>query len=229
MRNSTETKKKYTESEDESLFFVSLQAFFFNCKEFFRVLIRYWSCFAYFKKELCFFYNYLFFNPYTANRALGLEPYGETPLTTIEMIAKKVALTKDDVFLELGSGRGRTLFWLSHFYGCQVVGIDYNPYFIKRCLKISQACGIHNATFICADTRVCHFDEATVLYLYGTLLSDEDVDILIKKFSKLRKGVKIITISFPLSDYEKTKFQLLSSFDVEFPWGKTTCYVQEVR
>ncbi len=62
----------------------------------------------------------------------------ETPLTSLEVIARECQLSVRDVVFELGCGRGRTCFWLNQFIGCAVIGIDYVPAFIEKALKVKR-------------------------------------------------------------------------------------------
>ena len=71
----------------------------------------------------------LFFNPYRTCRKNG-SIYGETPPASLRRIASFCDLTSQDSWLELGSGRGKGCFWISHFIGCETVGIEKVPLFI---------------------------------------------------------------------------------------------------
>jgi hypothetical protein len=78
--------------------------------------------------------------------------------------------------------------------------------------------------FSCADFLTADLSQATVIYLYGTCLKDTTIDALADRFSTLSKEVKIITVSFPLSDYSSS-FVTRQSFIASFPWGKGEVYL----
>ena len=81
----------------------------------------------------------------------------------------------------------------------------------------------------CGDFFDHHFEDATVIYLYGTCLEDGTIRKLIHKFSRLQKGAKIVTVSYPLTDYldgsQRSHFNVIHSFKVSFPWGIGDVYL----
>ena len=201
-------------------FFEVLKARLFLLKENCWTVIRYWWHPRFAKRDIQLLMRYFWKSPYRIARECTGEPYGETPLSMMDTIAKKAGITASDVVYELGCGRGRACFWLASFIGCKVVGIEYVPKLVEKAKKIH--CPL--VTFLCEDYLEADLSEATVIYLYGTLLSDATVRKIAEKFRGLKKGTKIVTISYPLTD----GFHLVKKFDVQFPWGTTSCYIQEV-
>jgi len=205
----------------KNYFFDILKARLFLLRENCVTLICYWTNFSFAKQDIQLLYNYFWKSPYRIAREYSGEPYGETPLTTMDTIAKEANISSADIVYELGCGRGRSCFWLAAFIGCRVVGIEYVPEFVAKAKKIKAPL----VMFLRENYFESDLEPATLIYLYGTLLSDADIRQACKKFRTLKKGTKIITISYPLSD----GFTLLKQFQVQFPWGKTTAYLQEVR
>ena len=154
--------------------------------------------------------------------------YGETYLTALDQIAKRCYLSEQDRVIELGCGRGRNAFFLAHRYGCHVKGIDWVPYFIDRAQKNAQQCLCANVSFSCENMYRADLSAATVVYLYGTCLADEEIIQLSHSFKKLPEGAKIITVSYPLSDYV-SGFVLIDKLTVNFPWGKTEIFIQNYQ
>lgn len=151
--------------------------------------------------------------------------YGETPLTTCDAIAKACGLQSNDTLLELGCGRGRSALFWAVYYGATVHGIDWIPAFIGTGRRVSAECGIDNLTLSCEDFIQTEVDGATVIYLFGTSLADADIQKLCTKFRKLSPKVRIITISYPLTEYDAS-FKVNAEFPVTFLWGETTAYLQ---
>lgn len=159
----------------------------------------------------------LFSNPYRVCRkflqkkgAENIYAYGETPFSTYEKIAKEAHLTSDDVWIEMGSGRGRGCFWLAHFMKCQVIGIEWIPKFVhlSQCIKLLFR--VKNCTFQKSSIEDAALEKGTLIYLYGLW---PEISIPSK--------AKVITISEPLEDY-----RVIHSFWVRFPWGRTRCFIQ---
>ncbi|MDN3508651.1 MAG: methyltransferase domain-containing protein [Candidatus Neptunochlamydia sp.] len=178
---------------------------------------------------------YIFKNPYTISKNYlknrnekEIHTYGETPLMTYEKIAQEAEIEPTDTFLELGSGRGRGVLFLHHFFKCQVIGIERIPQFVKLSQYLSHKYHQGRVTFICADMLKGELPEATVVYLYGTALTDQEITTLVQKLKRYPKGTKIISISYPLTDYDENAFQIEKTFPVSFLWGGTEAYVQKV-
>ena len=201
----------------------------FATKEFFRVAWRYWRDKEYARIDISLLRSYFWKSPYRIARERSGVPYGETPLSTLGSIAKECEITVRDSVLELGAGRGRGLFWLAHFIGCPVRGVEIIPEFVSRARAIQEKFKIPHVTISCADMLEADFAGSNYIYLFGSNLEDDDLVHLTEKMETLAAGTKIITISFPLSEYgKKEKFHLIKSFEVEFPWGKSDCFLQEI-
>lgn len=178
---------------------------------------------------------YIFKNPYTISKNYlkkrnekEIHTYGETPLMTYEKIAEEVGLEPTDTFLELGSGRGRGALFLHYFFKCQVIGIERIPQFVKLSRHLAHKYHQGRVSFICIDMLKADFPPATVIYLYGTALADSEITPLVQKLKNYPKGTKIISISYPLTDYEEKAFHIEKSFTAAFPWGETEGYIQTV-
>ncbi|MBF5060193.1 SAM-dependent methyltransferase [Candidatus Neptunochlamydia vexilliferae] len=177
---------------------------------------------------------YIFKNPYIISKKYlqnrqekELHTYGETPLTTYETIAKEVDIQPTDTFLELGSGRGRGALFLHHFYKCKVIGIERVPQFIKLARHLAHKYQLKEASFICGDMFQTKLpQEATTIYLYGSNLADSEITQLVTRLKEIPLGTKIVTISYPLTDYDSRVFKLEKTFPVSFPWGETEAYLQ---
>lgn len=175
---------------------------------------------------------YLFSNPYRTCRKFyerlkgkKVYIYGETPLTTLYKISHVCGIHPSDSVLELGSGRGRTSFFLSKVIGANVIGIELVSSFIKRCQLLRKLFGIKNLSFYCTDFYSCDFSHSNVVYLYGPHLEDEKILKLTEKFNALPKGAKVITISYSMKDYAPKIFKHIKRFSVSFPWGNTFAYL----
>lgn len=177
-----------------------------------------------------------FRNPYTLckkhlirqGKALA-DAYGETPLPVLARIADEVALCQEDHLLELGCGRGRGVFFLSYLSGCSVTGVDWVPFFITSAQTIAQSTAPSlPVTFRCETMETADLAGASVIYLYGTCLADEEINTLVIRFEVLPPSTRIITVSYPLCAYS-SKFHTLKQFTVEFPWGEGEVFINGIR
>ncbi len=170
--------------------------------------------------DLVFGFIALLLNPYRICRKFlekkgeaNVYAYGETPYTSYEKIARECGIGPDDTWIELGSGRGKGCFWLGHFIGCKVIGVEQIPLFTSIANGLSFLFHMKKVRFKRGDIETVDLSKATVIYLYG----------LYPKI-QVKKGVKIITTAEPLEGY-----QVIKSFWLRFPWGRTTAYLQEQK
>ncbi len=219
------------------LFWINFKVGLWNFIEFLKVVVKYYPKWTFAKADLDLLRGYILENPYRMSKEFLLErgekeiyAYGETPLTTLEKIAKECEITPKDTVFELGCGRGRTCFWLREFMECSVVGIEFLPYFVEQANRVKNHFRIKNIDFLCEDMLLSDLSKATIIYLYGSCLDDFFIKKLIKRFEKLKSGTKIVTISYPLTDFtENSKIKLLKSSECLFPWGRTAFFIHQVN
>lgn len=199
-----------------------------------RVCYRYYRSGRFLLLDCALRARYLFCSPYRTAKRFAKErgeedlyTYGETSLTTLDHIAKTCAILSKDRIYELGCGTGRGAFWFHTFVGCRVVGIDWAPEFINRANRIKHLFHLSKVTFRNEDMLTTDFREATVIYLAGTSLPDATLKALVKRLARLRRGTKVITVSFPLTDYsQEPLFRVVKQFKGNFLWGKADIYLQ---
>lgn len=196
-----------------------------------RVRRRYYHCPVFRRCEEALQSAYAGDDPFALSKeflrrkgASEIHAYGETPLTTLEEIGRRAGLKSSDHLIDLGCGRGRGLFFLCSRFGCTGEGVDWLPAFIERAKQISFS----RVTFRCDDLFDADLGGATHIYLYGTCLSSDEIGRLTQKFATLDSGTKIVTVSYPLSDYcEGNLFRVKDRFTAPFPWGKAEIFIQE--
>lgn len=207
-----------------------------NLIEYFRVIFRYYGNANFRRIDLAFLRTYLFTNPFKISKKFlllkgekELYAYGETPLTTLGEIATDCNITPQDSVYELGCGRGRACFWLNTYLGCQVVGIDYVPDFIEKAEQLVRKYDLKNIEFRTQDILTADYTGATLLYLYGTCYEEPFIKKLISHLKGLPKGTRIISVSYPLTDYApEDQFRLIKQFEGSFNWGEADIYLQEI-
>jgi SAM-dependent methyltransferase len=228
---------KRSPSELIELLWLKFRVSLINLVENTRILLRYWPKFRFMTVDFGLFLTYLFDNPFQMSKRFlaekgeqDLHQYGETPLTTLDAIMKKAGVTSADTIYELGSGRGRTSFWLSQYLGCNTIGIEQIPAFVERANRLVQRCGLKNVSFKQENFCDSTFENATVVYLYGTCLEDEAIHRLTARLAQLPSGTKIITVSYPLNDYDTTNsFELMNCFQQPFTWGNADVFLHIVK
>lgn len=216
------------------LLYLNLQLRALKLVEQIRILPLYWNR-ALLKIDWAYFKAYLFKSPYKLHRehfkASSEEikySYGETwPSTALEL-HKLFRIQPDDVLYDLGSGTGRISFWLQQLGLCHVVAVENLPDFIQRSEKMKIELQNKAVTFLEQNILDVDYSPATLIYFYGTSFSDEFIQKLLKKWSGLKPGVRIITTSYALNEYlDKPEYLLLKEKRLFYPWGKCDVYLQE--
>ena len=154
-----------------------------------------------------------------------VDAYGETPLPLYAKIAEELSISKEDQFLELGCGRGRGVLFMHHLTGCSSIGVDWVPFFITTATTLVKrmipSAPVH---FLCEKMQTADFSKASIIYLYGTCLEEEEIEGLVRRFETLSLSTRIVTVSFPLSEYS-SQFSTLKQFTGKFPWGEGEIYL----
>lgn len=203
--------------------------------EYCRVVSRYYSSQAFLKVDAALVLSYLFKHPFALSKRFLLEQgakdlytYGETPLTTLDMIARECRLSPRDLVFDLGCGRGRACFWLNAFIGCNVVGVEQVPAFIERANKLKERFNISGVSFRHEDILQTNLKGATAVYLYGTCFEPPFIEALTRRLTtQLAKGAKVITVSYALTEYvPDAPFEVLKRFQASFPWGSADIFLQ---
>ncbi len=204
--------------------FTYLKTQFFEWKEQRQVEKRFYHNPQFCAQDLTLLERYLVKSPYEISKAYlkaqgakELYTYGETPLTTMNDIAVECELKEGDRVIEMGAGRGRTSLFLAEYLGCRVIAYEQITDFVEKSVPSP------NLTMLSRDMFEADFSKACAIYLYGTMLLDEEILALAERFPQ---NVKIITVSYPLNDYHD-QYQIKKTFTGKFPWGKTEVYWNE--
>jgi len=157
-----------------------------------------------------------------------VDAYGETPLPVLARIVEECGLNKEDCILEMGCGRGRGAFFLSHLAQCLVIGVDFVPDFIKKAQVLASSVQPPlQLQFFCQNMLDVDLSGATCIYLYGTCLSDKVIEQLMCRFEALGSDVCIVTVSYPLSDYSR-RFYTAKQWTETFQWGEGEVYLNRL-
>jgi hypothetical protein len=210
--------------------YYAVKTLVFNIKEEQKVRAQFYQNSHFQRVDLALKKAYRWCNPYTVckrfmqkEKKKQIHVYGETPLTELYKALVFCKITPKDSFLDLGCGRGRVCLFVSTYFSCKSVGVDFVPLFCQKAVLASR-CLTEPPEFVTKDILSFDCSKATIIYFYSLLLEEEELIKQIEKFTKIKEGAKIITVSFPLSDYSP-HFYTLHSFPAVYPWGKTTIFI----
>lgn len=158
--------------------------------------------------------------------APSIYQYGETPLSTLFQVGNAFRLTERDVLIEMGAGQGRGAFFIRYFFGCQVIGVEQVPLFVTQANALVEKHRLEGIEFLCGDMLHTSLEGATLLYLYQTMLTSNEIYQLIERLKGADTQLAIITVSYPLSDYDN-EFEVIDQIEGEFIFGKTDVYLNK--
>lgn len=157
-------------------------------------------------------------SPYKISKEFtSLHIYGETPLTLFHQIFQKGGLKKSDCFVDLGCGRGRGVLFATSFWDCQSIGVDQIPFFCKEAEKIADTYKL-SCQFHAEHLSDFNLSQGSFFYFYAICMEEEELVFMISRLERIRKGSKVVTVSFPLTDYSDS-FSVCTSWKAAFPWG----------
>jgi hypothetical protein len=92
--------------------------------------------------------------------------YQPTPARHIFDLLERLALTDEDILIDLGSGLGHVPFLTSICTSARSTGIELEPSYICGALRVAESLRLKRVTFLQQDAREANLREGTVFYLY---------------------------------------------------------------
>jgi SAM-dependent methyltransferase len=130
--------------------------------------------------------------------AKNLEPemvyYQKTPARIVFELAERSHFTKEDVFVDLGSGLGQVTILINLLAGITARGIEFEPAFCDYAGDCAANLNLSNVTFINTDARKADYSGGTVFFMFTPFRGEilQEVLEMLRKES-LRRKIKIIT------------------------------------
>jgi len=121
----------------------------------------------------------------------------QLPEQAFRDIFKFANLSNDDIFYHLGCGDGRGLVIAKEeFHAKKIIGIDISKEKTDIATKLIKEKNYSNVKIINEDIVDAYFDDADVILFW--FMDENILEKIMPKFSKLKKGARIITIWGPL-------------------------------
>ena len=68
------------------------------------------------------------------NESAHYNRYEPTSYSALDVLSKQYKFTAEDAIVDFGCGKGRLNFYVNHFFGSMVTGIEMNTFFYKQAL-----------------------------------------------------------------------------------------------
>lgn len=152
--------------------------------------------------------------------------YGETPLLTIRTILSRVSARPDDLFIDLGCGRGLPCLYAQALLGIPSKGIDVIPEFIARAGEIKRILKLEGLEFECADFLDSNLAGGTIFYIAGTTFDEATIRKIADKLEILPGNIRVITLSGSLPS---KCFNISHTEECAFSWGNASVFFHEKK
>lgn len=147
--------------------------------------------------------------------------FGETPPSTLKKIIESIDYQDYNLFVDLGSGRGKAVLTANILYDLKGIGIELLPTHVCRSRKLKQAFGIEQVEFLQKDIFNSDLSKKGIYYVVATSFDEPTAWKLNEKFKEIPMGSTIITVHHKLT---KPEFKLTSNFQGIFSWGFDQVY-----
>lgn len=157
----------------------------------------------------------------------GDPTYGEITPQAVAILIQNLKLTKDDVFYDLGSGVGKMVVQIYLTTPVKKsVGIELSSIRSKQAQQVKSKLEKANKLiagkeliFLEEDILKSSLDDATVIYVASLCFSNDFMKKLVHKLSKLKKNLKLITLSsLPILE----GFKLEKKYALPMSWSTST-------
>ena len=94
--------------------------------------------------------------------------YEATPYAVLERLARQGEITRADVLVDYGCGKGRVGFFMNHACGCRIIGVEYNPALHAAAVEnLRGYAGRDGVEFECVSAEDYAPDEASCFYFFN--------------------------------------------------------------
>lgn len=153
--------------------------------------------------------------------------YGETPYHTGLKLLNMAKVTEEDVFIDLGSGRGKMVFLAALAKKCQATGIEMLPSYNILANRIAKNTKLSNRVqFLNDDFLACDLTGVTVVFTACTSWSQLTRDLLLDRVEELDDGVRWISIG---REQRHPDLDLIQADRLLFSWGYENVWLYTVK
>ena len=130
-------------------------------------------------------------------------PYEATPYLVLERLLEYNYISKKDLLIDFGCGKGRVDFFFSSNTKCKSIGIEFSKILYDRAIKNKESSNLNRVEFINTDAKDYQIpDDASRFYFFNPFSIDV-LKIVLKRINESYKKTKReILLLFYLHLYE---------------------------
>ena len=109
-------------------------------------------------------------------------PYEPTPYSVLKRLVESEYITRDNILVDYGCGKGRVDFYLSAKVGCETIGVDFDERMIKKALQNNRSfVGKSKPEFLRISAENYEVKNADCFYFFNPF----SIEILHSVFGKI--------------------------------------------
>lgn len=121
----------------------------------------------------------------------------------LKEIFKEITLNKDDIFVDIGCGKGRVVFYVSQFDIKKAIGIEISDEIGKSAQDIAAKINTKvPIEIIISDATICDLSEITVFFMYNPFKMKTMLDVINNIKKSLDENPRKIKIIYFVPTYE---------------------------
>ena len=130
-------------------------------------------------------------------------PYEPTPYSVLERLAESEYITKDNIVVDYGCGKGRVDFYLSAKLGCKTIGVDFDERMIQIALENKVIfSGKVKPEFVCMTAEKYEVENADCFYFFNPFSIEILSSVLGKITDSYYNNPRPMTLFFYYPDEE---------------------------
>ena len=131
-------------------------------------------------------------------------PYEATPYLVLERLLEYNYISKKDLLIDFGCGKGRVDFFFSSNTKCKSIGIEFSKILYDRAIKNKESSNLNRVEFINADAKDYQIpDDASRFYFFNPFSIDV-LKIVLKRINESYKKTKreiLLFFYYPSKQY----------------------------
>lgn len=168
-----------------------------------------------------FLYRLFIFTPCLLIKEKEAYTYGEVSYVALEKL--RPFFDDDAVFVDLGSGLGKSLVYMSVVCGFSVIGVEVKRSMVFFSRLVMTLLFIKNGTVLCQNLKSSSLPKGTIYLITGTCFEASLLTKLSDELMAQHQSITVVSTSQPLKDILVVSVQELPT-----SWGKSKLYVQKL-
>ena len=152
------------------------------------------------------------------------EIYGEIHYSTLKKALKYCHVQKNNRLLDIGSGKGKAVFFASFYFKLQAIGFDFNDSYITYSRFLKRLTLSKKTAFLHTSIQDYCLPDMDIYLIVGTTFTLKDLNILKNQLLKKTHRFYIISVSEPI---KHDQLPVLHSFLSPCSWGFSQIYIQK--